>query len=191
MEFELVSYTSGASDDDGYVVLEGHECDGFVGCCFSAEEVYEDVFDFAVLVADDSERFAVAEYLVHGFGGAFFEDNGFGAMEYFVNVAVDVWVVDWSGDVVGWQAEGVHGSAEDFEVAVMAGDHDKALALKEQLQDFSHVAEFDVTIPVVGSDETRGVEDIEGEHYEVFKAASGGELVPLFGFFGVAEADVG
>ena len=185
LEAVLVVEASAAADDDGEVILHGEEGDGFVGAGLAVEEVDEDAFASGVLVGDEAEDGALGEDVEHSVGGAFFVDDGLAlSLADAEEVAVDVGVVDGSGDGVAFEAEGGEGVAEDFEISVVAGEHDDAAAAEDFGEGRREIAQFDIAAPGRKADEAGGEEDVEGEHGDVFEAAAGGVFDPGLFFFG-------
>jgi hypothetical protein len=191
IEFEFVAAAAGVADDDGEIVLDGEEADGFVGAGESSEEGDEHAFGAGVLVGDEAEGAFFVEDVEGGGGDAAFGEDD---LAFFLADAeepgVDVGVVDGAGDGVGFEAEGGEGVAEDFPVAVVAGDEDGALAAKEDFEGVGEAVEVDVVVPVFGIDEAGGEEDVHDELDEVLHGAFGDLFEFVVGFFGEAGAEV-
>ena len=191
VEFEFVAAAAGVADDDREVVLDGEEADGFVGAGETAEEGDEHAFGAGVLVGDEAEGAFFVEDVEGGGGDAAFGEDD---LAFFLADAeepgVDVGVVDGAGDGVGFEAEGGEGVAEDFPVAVVAGDEDGALSAEEDFEGVGEAVEVDVVEPVFGVDETGGEEDVHDELDEVLHGAFGDLLELVLGFFGEAGAEV-
>ena len=87
---------------------------------------------------------------------------------------VDVGVVQRPGDAGGFEAERRQHVAEDFPVAVMAGEHDQPLVpLEQQAQDLLEIVEPHITRPGVQADQPRGEEHFDAEHEQLLHAPAG------------------
>ncbi len=191
IEFEFVADAAGVADDDGEVVLDGEESDGFVGGGESAEEGDEHAFGAGVLVGDEAEDAFFVEDVEGGGGDAAFGEDDLALL--FADAEeplVDVGVVDGACDAVGFEAEGGEGVAEDFPVAVVAGEGNGSAAAEEDAEESGESGEVDVLVPGFDVDKAGGEEDVHDEFEEVLHGALGDVVQFGFGFFGEAGAEI-
>ncbi len=111
-------------------------------------------------------------------------------LAYAVKVFADEGVVQWPCDSVNVKAEESEHIAHNLEVAVMAGDHDKAFVFLHEPLGVFGVFESRVFSPVVFFDQSRRKNNIDSEHCDLLETSFAGPADPFVAFIRVTRPQV-
>lgn len=190
-EFVLVADASAVAYGYGDVVDCCHDRNAFEGAGRFAEEVDEQAFFACVLVCNEAEACALFADFGHEVGCALFVYD-FLTVTFAdaSDVLVQVGVVQGAGHAVEVEPEQAQDVAEDFEVAVMACDQDKAFAFLHEPFGGFDMDILAVCLPIVFSGQVGCEQHIHTEHGNVFETASGCFDVPGVIFVRVGDSEI-
>ena len=188
---EAVINPSAAPYHYWYIISDSEQADALVSACFSAEEINENPLPAGVLVGYHAKRSTARDNFLHLFCSSFF-------IEYLlpyplsdaVQIAADEFIVQWSGDAVYVEAEQSKDIADNLEIAVMGGDHQKSPALLHEPFDFFDIFIARIITPIIFFYKAGSEQYVHCKHCDMFEAALSCLVYPLFGFFGKACAEV-
>jgi len=170
----------------------GQQCDGLVGASLSPEEIDEQSFGSGVLIGDEADGAMARQRRGDLVGGALFGDDSLAhALADAQQPAVDIGVVQGSGDAGGVEAQSRQHVAENLPVAIVPGEHDQPLVFgQEQFEHGSEVFQLDVFVEGGDVHQSSGEEHVHAEHEHLAHALAGDAGQLLFGLFRKRSAEV-
>jgi len=191
LEIEAVAGPSAVADHYGDVVGDSQQSNALVRAGLATKEVHKDAFLTRVLIGDKTQGSTAGDDFVHELCRAFFVNDGLAeTLPHAVQIIANELVVQRPSDAVDIEAEQAHHIADDFEVAVVAGDHHQAFVFFHHPFCSLGVLKARVGPPVAFLYESGCEQHIDSQHGNVLETAPARLPNPPLAFFGEAGAKV-